>query len=185
MIVKHLPNLVSLFRLLLICPFLYAFYHEAYPIAFFIFLTAGISDAVDGWLARQFHLQTKLGLIIDPLADKLLVAASFVSLALLQQLPWWLIVLVFLRDFTLFIGATAWYYFIERSYDEFTPTLLSKFNTGLQILLVTLCLIKMAFHTLTPGPIQFLIYLTALTTSITYVDYVWTWGRKACLIKNC
>jgi cardiolipin synthase (CMP-forming) len=184
MIVKHLPNLVSLFRLLLICPFLFAFYHQAYSTAFSIFLIAGITDAIDGWLARQFHLQTQLGHIIDPLADKLLVAASFVSLALLQQLPWWLVMLVFLRDFTLFFGATAWYYFIERSF-EFTPTLLSKLNTGLQILLVMVCLIKIAFHTLDPDPIPLLIYLTALTTSITYVDYVWTWGRKACLIKNC
>lgn len=183
MIVKHIPNLFSLFRLLLIAPFLVAFYYQIYPTAFYIFLIAGVTDGLDGWLARQFHWQTKLGHIIDPLADKLLVAASFVSLALIHELPWWLVILVFLRDFTLFFGATAWYYCIERTY-EFAPTLLSKMNTALQILLVALCLIKIAFHPFNPDPIPVLIYITALTTTITYIDYVWTWGKKACSMKK-
>lgn len=184
MIVKYIPNCFSLFRLLLIVPFLSAFYQHAYATAFYIFLIAGITDGIDGWLARQFHWQTQLGHIIDPLADKLLVGASFISLALIHQLPWWLVALVFLRDLTLFTGATAWYYCIERSY-EFVPTLLSKLNTALQILLVALCLLKISYQSFSPDPTIFLMYLTAFTTTVTYIDYVWTWGKKACSIKHC
>jgi cardiolipin synthase len=183
MIVKHIPNLFSVARLILIIPFLLAFYDHHYRLAFSLFIIAGLTDGLDGWLARHFHLQSRLGHLMDPLADKLLVASSFISLALIHQLPWWLVILVFLRDITLFVGAAGWYFFVERSY-EFIPTLLSKLNTALQILLVTLCLFNIAYQTLQPNPIPWLIYLTAITTTITYIDYVWTWGKKACLLKR-
>lgn len=183
MIAKHIPNIVSFFRLMLVVPFLTAFCSEKYVIAFNIFLIAGITDGIDGWLARQFNWQTSLGHMIDPLADKLLVATSFISLALINKLPWWLVILVFLRDLTIFFGAIAWYYFIAKT-DEFIPTLLSKINTVLQIMLVTFSLGSLAFYSLEPSPIPVLIVLTALTTMTTYIDYVWTWGRKACAIKQ-
>lgn len=183
MIVRQLPNVVSFIRLLLILPFLVAFTHQKYDLALYIFLVAGISDGIDGWLARHFHWQSQFGHFIDPLADKLLVSSSFIALALIQQLPWWLVCLVLLRDLTLFVGAALWYGFIERTY-EFVPTLLSKINTALQILLVLLCLINIAFNALHPNLVPLLIYITALTTTITYIDYVWTWGKKACLARS-
>lgn len=178
-ILKFTPNALSLFRLALIGPFLFSFYNQNYPNSFYIFLTAGITDAFDGWLARYCNWQTPLGSFIDPFADKLLVTFSFVSLALVNQLPWWIVILVFMRDLTISTGVLAWFYVIQRKI-EFAPTYLSKINTVLQLGLVTLCLFELAFppflfHFITP-----VMYLTALTTTITYIHYVWIWGKKAC-----
>src|SRR5260221_624177 len=136
MILKHIPNALTLFRLTLIAPFLMYLYHQEYACAFYTFMLAGFTDGLDGWLARRFHWQSFFGSFIDPLADKLLVASSFISLALIGSLPWWLVILVFLRDFTISMGVVAWYLFIQRKLD-FVPTQLSKFNTALQLALVT------------------------------------------------
>ena len=175
--------MLSVFRLLLIGPFLTYLYSKHYDYAFYVFILAGLTDGIDGWLARQFQWLTPFGRFIDPLADKLLVTASFISLALLGKLPWWLVILVFLRDATISIGVLFWYKCIERSFN-FMPSMLSKLNTAVQILLVAICLLDMAFPPISPNPISFLIYLTALTTTITYIDYAWTWGRRTCSIKH-
>ncbi|WP_028389124.1 CDP-alcohol phosphatidyltransferase family protein [Legionella fairfieldensis] len=181
MILKHIPNVLTLLRLVLIAPFLIFLYHHEYIHAFYMFFLAGFTDALDGWLARHFHWQSPLGSFIDPLADKLLVASSFISLALLGELPWWLVILVFLRDLTISAGVIAWYWFVQRKLD-FEPTWLSKINTTLQLTLVTFCLFELAFFEFTPYLIHSLIFITALTTAATYVDYVLTWSRKACSI---
>ncbi|CDZ75948.1 Putative CDP-diacylglycerol--glycerol-3-phosphate 3-phosphatidyl-transferase 2 [Legionella massiliensis] len=178
MILRHLPNVLTLFRLGLIVPFLVFLYQHQYVSAFYMFLLAGFTDGLDGWLARHFHWQSFLGSFIDPLADKLLVASSFISLALIGELPWWLVILVFLRDLTISIGVIAWYWLIQRKLD-FQPTLLSKVNTSLQLVLVILCLFELAFFAFSPYLINTLILVTALTTTATYIDYVRTWGKKA------
>ncbi|HHF7345764.1 TPA: CDP-alcohol phosphatidyltransferase family protein [Legionella feeleii] len=183
MILKHIPNALTLFRLVLIVPFLMLLYQQEYVNAFYVFLLAGLTDGIDGWLARHFHWQSFFGSFIDPLADKLLVASSFISLALIGELPWWLVILVFLRDLTISIGVIAWYWLIQRKLD-FEPTLLSKINTTLQITLVISCLFELAFFAFSPYLINALIVLAALTTAATYIDYVFTWGRRACSINH-
>lgn len=180
MMLRTLPNALTLARLILIVPFLFFLYHGEYILAFYTFLIAGITDALDGWIARHFHCQSRFGSFIDPLADKLLIASSFVSIALIGKLPWWLVILVFSRDFTISLGVIAWYWFIQKKMD-FDPTLISKLNTLLQLTLVTLCLFELAFFELVPYLIQVLILLTALTTTASFIDYVWTWGKKAYL----
>lgn len=183
MILKHIPNALTLFRLVLIAPFLVFLYHHEYVYAFYVFILAGFTDGLDGWLARYFHCQSPLGSFIDPLADKLLIASSFISLALIGELPWWLVILVFLRDLTISIGVMAWYWFVQRKLD-FEPTLLSKINTSLQLALVTLCLFELAFFVFSPYLTNTLIIITAITTAATYVDYVCTWGKKAFSIDH-
>ncbi|WED43136.1 CDP-alcohol phosphatidyltransferase family protein [Legionella cardiaca] len=175
---KYIPNALTLFRFILIVPFLVFLYDKEYARAFYIFLIAGLTDGFDGWLARCFHWQSPIGSFIDPLADKLLVASSFISLALIGSLPWWLVILVFLRDLTISFGVLAWFWFIQRRLD-FEPTMLSKINTSLQLILVTLCLFELAFFTFAPNLIDILIFCTAITTAASYCDYVWTWGKKA------
>lgn len=179
MMLSYLPNFFSVARLFLIVPFLYFFYNDHYLSSFYIFLIAGFTDALDGWLARQFHWQSSFGTFVDPLADKLLIASSFISLAYLHALPWWLVVLVFLRDLTISFGVLAWYRFIPQK-PNFKPSILSKLNTALQLVLVTFCLFELAFKQQAPTITQILIIMTTLTTSITYIDYVMTWGKKAC-----
>lgn len=178
MILKNIPNALTIIRLILIMPFLFFLYHRDYALAFYLYLLAGFSDGLDGWLARHFNWMSPLGSFIDPLADKLLVVSSFIALALIGSLPWWLVILVLLRDITISIGVLAWYWFIQRALD-FEPSLLSKINTTLQLVLVTLCLFQLAFFSLPSYYVNTLIVLTTITTSITYVNYVWVWGKKA------
>lgn len=180
MILKYIPNILTLTRLVLIAPFLFFLIHQEFRGAFFIFAFAGFTDALDGWLARYFNWQSAFGSFIDPIADKLLITISFIALALTGKLPWWLVLLVLARDITISAGVIAWHYFIQRKL-EFQPTYLSKINTVLQLLLVTLCLFEQAFFTLPPRLNFCLIILTALTTLSSYIDYVWTWGNKACI----
>lgn len=180
MILKNLPNALTLMRLVLIAPFLVFLYHQDYVDAFYTFIIAGFTDGLDGWLARYFHWQSLLGSFIDPLADKLLIASSFISLALIGMLPWWLVILVFLRDLTISFGVLAWYWFIQRKLD-FKPTILSKINTILQLALLTTCLFELAFSQFSPYLLETLILLTTMTTASTFIDYVWTWGKKACI----
>lgn len=171
MILKHIPNALTLFRLALIVPFLmYLFEHE-YVNALYTFFLAGFTDGLDGWLARHFHWQSFFGSFVDPLADKLLISASFISLALIGSLPWWLVILVILRDLTISMGVVFWYVYIQKKLD-FEPTLLSKFNTTFQLGIVTLCLVELAFFKFPPYVLNICIALTAFTTATTYLDYI-------------
>ena len=163
-------------RLLLIAPFLWLLHQQAYTSAFYIFILAGCTDGLDGSLARYFHWQSLFGSFIDPLADKLLIAASFISLALIGMLPWWLVVLVFSRDLSISFGIIIWYYVIKRKLD-FKPTNLSKLNTVLQLSLLTLCLFQLAFGRLTPHLLENLILCTSITTATTYINYAWIWHK--------
>jgi cardiolipin synthase len=178
MILKHLPNTLTLFRLGLIVPFLIFLHSEEYIGSFYTFILAGLTDGLDGFLARRFNWQSFFGSFVDPLADKLLIASSFISLALVGVLPWWLVALVFLRDFTISMGVLAWYRFIGRKLD-FQPTSLSKINTALQLALVTSCLFGLAYFPFPKSLLNTLICLTTITTATTYIDYIWTWSRKA------
>lgn len=178
MILRYIPNLLTLSRLILIIPFVVFLYQQRYAQAFYIFFLAGLSDALDGWLARRFNCQSAFGSFIDPLADKLLIAVSFISLAMIGKLPWWMVILVFLRDFTISLGVVAWYILIRQKI-TFSPTRLSKLNTLLQLFLVTICLFEIAFFSFHPNFVTILIWLTAFTTTGSYLDYVWTWSRKA------
>ncbi|MDF1678465.1 MAG: CDP-alcohol phosphatidyltransferase family protein [Legionellaceae bacterium] len=175
---KYLPNAFSLMRLMLIVPFLMHLHQKHFSTALYIFVFAGVTDGIDGWLARLCNWQTRFGSFIDPMADKLLIASSFISLALLNQLPWWLVSLVFFRDLTISLGVMAWQRFIPQRLD-FKPTWLSKINTFLQLTLIIFCLVELAFGKNSPTFTYLLIGLTAFTTSVTYIDYVWTGAKKA------
>ncbi len=178
MMLRNLPNALSLIRCMLIVPFLIFFHQHNYLSAFVVFLIAGFTDAFDGWLARSFHWQSAFGSFVDPIADKLLITASFLSLAYIGALPWGLVILVFLRDLTISIGVLAWYGLVHKHL-EFRPTYLSKINTVMQLSLVTFFLFEQAFHQGSPVFGRMLLIITVLTTSGSYIDYVWTWGKKA------
>lgn len=183
MILRHIPNLLTLLRLVLIAPFLYFLLKSNYNLAFYIFFLAGFTDALDGWLARQCDWQTPFGSFVDPLADKLLVLTSFVSMAWIGELPWWLVVLVSMRDFTLVSAIFAWYQWAPVPM-EYHPTKISKLNTLFQITLVIACLFQLAFQALPFPIIRTLIILTSMTTLISYIHYVWVWGRRAYILTH-
>ncbi len=175
---RQIPNALTLMRLFLIAPFLFFLVQGRYTNAFYIFIFAGITDAFDGWLARHYQWQSTFGTFVDPLADKLLIAASFIALACIGKLPHWLVVLVFCRDLTISCGVFAWYHFIQKK-PELQPSLISKTNTVLQLTLVSVCLFEAAFFQFNPWFFNTLLISTTITTSISFIDYLWTWGRKA------
>lgn len=175
---KQIPNVLTFIRLLMVIPFLTCLFHKQFTYAFYLFLIAAVTDALDGWLARGFSWQSDIGRVIDPLADKLLIAASFISLALLNVLPWWLVLLIFGRDMTITLGVIAWYYLIPIK-PHLKPTYISKVNTVLQLLLVMFCLYDLAFGLRHTQWVLVGVILTAGTTSISFADYVWHWGNKA------
>ena len=174
---RYLPNFITCIRFILIVPILSALLHEAYVLAFYLFVMAGLSDGLDGLLARLFGWTSSLGALLDPLADKLLLMGSFVALAYLKQLPLWLAVLVIGRDIWIMGGAILYRYWVGPL--NYKPVWISKLNTFLQLVLVTLLITKLAFCPLPDLFITATINTVFLTTLISFVQYTWLWTRQA------
>jgi cardiolipin synthase len=177
---RHLPNVITILRILLIAPVLIALLHQQYTLAFYLFLLAGVSDALDGLLARYFNCASRFGAFIDPLADKLLLIGSFFTLGWLGHIPLELVIVVIARDIWIMGGALAYLYFIGRL--EFMPTLISKINTFLQLLLIIVLLLQLSFSTFPPLLIQTVFYTVFVTTIISFIQYTWQWANNA--VKN-
>lgn len=141
--------------------------------AFIVFVLAGITDALDGFLARRLHLMTDFGRIIDPIADKALLTATFIALAWVGELPWWLTGLVVGRDVLIVAawGISSLFGFRIRP----APVLISKINTGFQIALAATVLMQAGFALDIGIIITILIWLTALTTVLSWAQYFFLW----------
>ena len=107
---KDIPNLISILRILLVIPVIAALMDHQFGLAMVLFAIAGISDALDGFLAKHYHWESRLGSILDPLADKLLLVASFATLTWLGFLPSWLLWLVLGRDIMIVFGVLSYHY---------------------------------------------------------------------------
>jgi cardiolipin synthase (CMP-forming) len=127
-----LPNIVTLARILLVPLTVWLLISEAYRPAVLVFALAGVSDAVDGFLARRFNLQTELGTYLDPLADKALLVSIYVTLSVLHILPAWLAIAVVTRDL-LIVGAVILSWLMHKPL-LMKPLLISKANTAWQII---------------------------------------------------
>jgi len=174
---EQIPNLISILRFLMIPPAVWALFHDRAMIALLLFTLAGLSDGVDGYLARHNGWITRLGSILDPLADKFMMASIYLSLGWLGELPWWLVGTVFGRDVVIISGALA-YHFINGRY-EMEPHILSKLNTVLQILLVVSVLFSLAVVALPSVYLDSLVYLVLFSTLLSGATYLWIWGRRA------
>lgn len=173
---RHIPNIITVGRILLVYPVIAQMLAGDFAWALGLFVVAGVSDAVDGFLAKYFHWQSRLGSYLDPLADKLLLVSCYLALAWLDLVPVWLAVMVVLRDAVIFIGAVS-YYFLLHPF-EGQPLLISKLNTLLQLVLICALLVRQSFATLPESFIDGLIPLTALTTCLSGAQYVYLWGRS-------
>ena len=175
---KDIPNLISILRIILAVPVVAALLAQRFELALALFLVAGISDALDGFLAKHYGWTSRLGALLDPLADKALLVTCFAVLVWIKLLPVWLLVLVVARDVVIVAGAVVYNFRIQRL--EAEPTIISKLNTLLQISLVVLVIIQQVVPAWVPASwIQLLIY--AVTVSIVWsgLDYVVTWSRRA------
>jgi len=173
----NLPNFLTLCRILLVPVILMALVRGGYGTAMWLFLAAGVTDALDGFIARRFGLVTRLGSFLDPLADKLLVVTSVIVLAVLGKLPWWLAAVIVTRDLLILGGACSWY---KKTGDlQMEPTMLSKVNTVLQIALIYLVLAQGAGLARVDSWLNPMFGLALCTTVVSGMHYVVVWGRRA------
>jgi cardiolipin synthase len=174
---RHIPNILTAFRFLLVPPVVLLMLKDEFMPALVLFAVAGFSDAVDGFLARRYHWTSRIGGLMDPLADKLLMVSSYLTLGWLGLIPVWLVALVILRDLVIVTGAVIYNARIEQV--EATPSVVSKLNTLAQILLVLSVLFSQAVAALPGWWIDALIYSVLVTIVWSGAGYVWTWGRRA------
>ena len=170
-----LPNLVTFARLGLLPVILWAIHGRDHHFAFWLFIAAGLGDALDGYLARRLGQFSALGALLDPVADKLTMLGVGLLLMLQGLLPAWLFAAVVLRDLVIVGGALA--YRLLRGRLEMAPTRLSKLNTALEFLLFALVLAVAG-----GAPDDWLRPLTMLvcaSVAASGTQYVWLWGRKA------
>jgi cardiolipin synthase len=172
-----LPNLISLLRMLLVLPIVLFIFRQQYGIALLLFLLAGMSDGLDGFLAKRYGWKTRLGAILDPLADKLLLVSSYLALTWLGLIPVWLTALVIARDLIIVSGGLGYRLLIGPF--EPAPSRISKLNTLAQILLVVVVMFDQGVLALDAWMITGLVYLVLFTTTVSGLSYVVTWGRRA------
>ena len=174
---RDIPNIITAFRFLLVAPVVVLLLQGRFAAALVVFGVAGFSDALDGFLAKHYGWQSRLGGLMDPLADKLLLVSSFITLGWLGWIPLWLVALVILRDLVIVAGAIFYHMRIEQL--EAEPTMVSKLNTAAQIFLVLAVMFSLGVQTIPALWIDILLYSVLATTVWSGFDYIWIWGRRA------
>ncbi len=178
----YIPNLLTLLRIGLVPVLILLLQNQAYTMALWIFFIAGVTDGLDGFIAKRFGYVTRLGSVLDPLADKLLILSSFVMLTIAGDVPFWLLVIAAFRDLIIITGVVI----LTFLYDHFEmkPIWWSKINTFLQIVLVIAVLIEKA-NLLELGIFpQVLIWSVALTILISGFQYVYEWGIRRDFVEK-
>lgn len=177
-----LPNYLSMLRIALVLPITWLLWQHQVMSAFWLMLVAGFSDALDGFLARRYGWQTELGTLLDPLADKFLIAAMYLVFTLQGLIPLWLVALILTRDILILLGAGVY----RGVFGDLTvnPSLLSKTNTAMQILVVLMLMVsQMPIGDLGPGLLTFLQAYTFPSLAALCIasgcHYLFVWGRHS------
>ncbi len=170
-----IPNLITLGRILLVPVLVWAIASGAMWIAFVLFLAAGASDAVDGFLAKRFNMTSVLGAYLDPLADKALIVSIYLTLGINNLIPRWLVILVVSRDILIVGGIMlSW---VIGSPLKIKPVLVSKLNTVAQILFAAVVLGSLGFN-IPAEPVEFVLMgLVAILGLLSAAAYVAEWVR--------
>lgn len=174
---RDIPNLLTALRIVLVAPILLLLAEENYAAALLLFAVAGVSDGLDGYLAKRNGWVTRLGSILDPLADKLLLVCCYVVLGWNGLVPLWLVVVILGRDL-LIVGGGILYHIRIGRFDA-QPSLISKFNTLVQIILVLAVVAERSWGRVPPVLLPLLVDVVAITTIASGLGYVWDWGRRA------
>lgn len=145
--------------------------------ALVVFLVAGVTDGLDGWIAKRFDARTELGAILDPLADKALLVSTYVMLSIMQLIPFWLMVAVVFRDVIIISGYLIMVIFYGSV--SMQPLRLSKINTFLQIGLILVVLSALAWQLKIPIIVAMLSYSVLITSIASGVAYAYIWSMKA------
>ena len=172
-----LPNVITVMRIILIAPIVWLLLEDDFTTALVLFAVAGISDAIDGFLARHFNWQSWWGSVLDPLADKLLQVSCYITLAWMGHIPVWLVVVIVSRDVVIVAGALVYHHSVKLF--EAQPSLISKFNTLVQIVLVLLVVLHVGVYAVPEIVIDVMIGVVLVTTVYSGLDYAIRWGRRA------
>jgi len=163
-----LPNLFTLARLILAPFVVLAILDAHYGRGLVLFFLAGISDVIDGFLARRLGESTPAGAYFDPVADKILLSAIYIALGVVHAIPWWMVALVFARD--ILILAMAAYGLLFTAVRKFPPSVWGKISTFLQI---AAALVVMGARDGIPAPVDLALWLMVAGTAWSGVHYVW------------
>jgi cardiolipin synthase len=171
------PNQITFLRLGFLPVFLILIAYDAYGWALVVLVVAGLSDGIDGLLARKLNQKSSIGAYLDPIADKLLLSSSFVILAFKHQVAWWLTILVLSRDVLLLTVAAV--IILISGYRPFPPSILGKLTTAVQILLVFTLVLAAAFPALHFGVwTRALIYTVTALTAASGFHYSFSMARR-------
>lgn len=164
----NLPNLFTLARVVL-TPFMVAdILHDRYSRAILLLFAAGFTDVIDGYLARSFKNTTRVGAYFDPIADKVLLSAIYISLGATRAMPWWMVAVVFGRD--VLILAMAAYGLLFTSIRRFPPSAWGKISTFFQI---AAALVVMGARAGIAAPVTLALTLMVVGTIVSGLHYVW------------
>jgi len=178
---RHLPNALCILRMLLVVPVAWLLSAGEYQLTLWLFAFAGLTDGLDGFLAKRCGWTSELGKILDPLADKILLVSVFITLAALGIVPVWLAATAVARDVIITAGAIS--YNALYGYPHGKPTIISKINTLCQILFLLLAVAARARanpNEWSPDIVMTVLgALVFVTTVVSGIDYVLTYSRKA------
>jgi cardiolipin synthase (CMP-forming) len=172
-VIINIPNFITLGRIISVPVIFWLLLTGEAKIAFFVFVCAGISDAVDGWLAKRYGWGTELGSYLDPLADKLLIVSIFIALGVRNALPLWLVIAVVSRDI-LIVAAVLLAWLLDQPV-RIKPLTVSKINTAVQILLAATVLADTAFGLGLESIRLVLVWIAGALTVLSLAAYLRAW----------
>ena len=176
LLLMTLPNLITLARLCAVPVTIWLILQHRLDLAFLLFVAAGLSDALDGWLARVFQARSQIGALLDPLADKALLVSVYIALAAIGVLPDWLAILVVFRDVVIVGGLLLLWMLGDRP--AIAPLFVSKLNTMLQIALAATALLAAGFDLPVWTPQAALVWMVAGSTLASGLAYVVQAARR-------
>ena len=171
----NIPNFITMGRIISVPVIFWLLLTGQSRIAFFVFVCAGISDAVDGYLAKRFNWTSELGSYLDPLADKLLIVSIFIALGVRNELPLWLVIAVVSRDI-LIVAAVLLAWLLDQPV-RIKPLAVSKANTLMQILLAATVLADKAFELGLEQTRFVLVWVTGALTLLSLAAYLKAWFK--------
>ncbi|MDX8401910.1 MAG: CDP-alcohol phosphatidyltransferase family protein [Mariprofundaceae bacterium] len=180
--ILNIPNLLTLVRILLTPFIVYAILRDRSDLALALMAIAGLTDMLDGAIARLFDQKSVVGAYMDPLADKLMLVGAMVALFLVDRIPLFLFLAVVFRDVLIVLGAVAFELVTRRL--EIRPSLISKATTLFQILLVLAVLARMAWDWPAPAVADGLVVVTFALTCVSGVHYLLAWTKKAITMER-
>ena len=174
--VNQIPNIITGVRFLLVPLLVWSLVERNFGLALATFGIMGVSDGLDGFLAKHYGWKTRLGEFLDPLADKTMLVSAYITLGFGGLVPFWLVITIILRDVVILTGAGV-YHLLTRQL-QMVPSLISKLNTLAQIILVLAVIFDQLIEL--PGNlVSIIIILTLFTTVASGIAYVIEWSSRA------